>query len=44
MLGLYVSPYFFYFTAFIGLNLVQSAFTHWCPMMSFLRWAGLRDA
>jgi len=43
MLGFAVSPYFFYFTAFIGLNLFQSAFTHWCPMMTFLRWAGFKD-
>ncbi len=25
------------FTAFIGLNLLQSAFTNWCPMMFFLK-------
>lgn len=43
ILGFTVSPYFFYFTAFVGLNLFQSAFTHWCPMMTFLRWAGFKD-
>lgn len=43
ILGFAVSPYFFYFTAFVGLNLFQSAFTHWCPMMTFLRWAGFKD-
>lgn len=43
-LGYYVSPYFFLFTAFVALNLIQSAFSNWCPMMTFLRWAGLRDA
>jgi len=37
-----VSPYFFLFTAFVGLNLVQSAFSGWCPMMAFLRRAGFR--
>ncbi len=42
-LGYYVSPYFFLFTAFISLNLMQSAFTNWCPMMTLLRKAGLRD-
>jgi hypothetical protein len=42
ILGVYVSPYFFLFTIFVGLNLVQSAFSGWCPMMTFLRWAGLR--
>ena len=41
-LGTWVSPYFFLFTAFVGLNLFQSAFTNWCPMMSFLRKLGVR--
>lgn len=40
-LGYFVSPYFLLFTAFVGLNLVQSAFTNWCPMMSILRKAGV---
>jgi Protein of unknown function (DUF2892) len=39
-LGWLVSPYFYLFTAFVGLNLFQSAFTNWCPMMSILRKAG----
>ena len=43
LLGVYVSPWFFAFTAFVGLNLVQSAFTNWCPMMVFLRQLGLPD-
>ena len=42
-LGLTVSPWFFAFTAFVGLNLLQSGLTHWCPMMTFLRKAGVRD-
>jgi hypothetical protein len=42
-LGLVVSPYFFYFTAFVGLNLFQAAFTNWCPMMTVLRLAGFRE-
>jgi DUF2892 family protein len=41
-LGYYVSPYWYLFTAFVGLNLFQSAFTNWCPMMTVLRKAGLR--
>ena len=41
-LGYWVSPYWYLFTAFVGLNLFQSAFTNWCPMMTFLRKAGLR--
>ena len=33
-----------YFTAFVGLNLFQSAFTNWCPMMTFLKKVGVRQA
>lgn len=44
VLGFCVSPYFFYFTGFVGLNLVQSAFTGWCPMMSILKWAGFKES
>lgn len=43
LLGMYVSPYFFWFTLFVGLNLFQSAFTNWCPMMAILRKAGVRS-
>lgn len=43
-LGMYVNPNFYWFTAFIGVNLLQSAFTNWCPMMAILRALGLRDA
>lgn len=42
-LGYWVSPYWFLFTAFVGLNLFQSAFTNWCPMMTFLRKLGVSD-
>jgi len=41
-LGYFVSPYFYLFTAFVGLNLFQSAFTNWCPMITFLRKLGVR--
>ena len=41
LLGIYVSHYFFWFTLFVGLNLFQSAFSNWCPMMTILRRAGL---
>ena len=41
-LGYYVSPYWYWFTAFVGLNLLQSAFTNWCPMMAILRKAGVK--
>jgi hypothetical protein len=40
LLGVFGSPWWFAFTAFVGLNLLQSAFTNWCPMMTFLRWFG----
>ena len=41
-LGYWVNQYWFLFTAFVGLNLFQSAFTNWCPMMSILRKAGVK--
>lgn len=43
LLGMFVHSYFLWFTLFVGLNLVQSAFTNWCPMMDFLRRLGVRD-
>ena len=43
LLGLFVHPYFLLFTVFVGLNLAQSAFSNWCPMMSFLRRLGVRQ-
>lgn len=39
-LGVWVSPWWFLLTAFVGANLLQSAFSRWCPMMSILKWAG----
>ncbi len=38
------SPNWLWFTAFVGLNLFQSAFTNWCPAMWFFRKIGLADA
>ena len=43
LLGYFISPYWFLFTAFVALNLMQSALTDWCPMMSILRWLGAKD-
>jgi Inner membrane protein YgaP-like, transmembrane domain len=43
-LGAFVSPWFLLFTAFVGLNLLQSSFTRWCPMMSILRSCGVKEA
>lgn len=42
LLGMYVNPNFLWFTLFVGVNLFQSAFTGWCPMMAMLRQAGVR--
>lgn len=43
-LGYWVHPAFFLFTAFVGANLFQSAFTNACPMMAILRKAGFQDS
>jgi hypothetical protein len=40
-LGYWVNPAWFLFTAFVGLNLFQSAFTNWCPMMAILKKLGV---
>jgi hypothetical protein len=40
--GVLVDRWFLAFTVFVGLNLFQSAFTDWCPMMWILRKAGAR--
>lgn len=37
------SPYWLFFTAFVGLNLFQSAFSNWCPMITFLRKLGVKE-
>lgn len=42
-LGYLVSPWFLLFTAFVGLNLLQSAFTGWCPVMAILRKVGVPE-
>jgi hypothetical protein len=36
VLGYWGSPYWFLFTAFVGLNLLQSSFTKWCLMEDIL--------
>ena len=38
------SPYWYLLTAFVGLNLLQSSFTNWCPAMSIFRALGLKDS
>ncbi|MBP7654225.1 DUF2892 domain-containing protein [Candidatus Dependentiae bacterium] len=37
ILGKYIDDNWYYFTAFVGLNLLQSAFTKWCLMEDILR-------
>ena len=40
-LGWFVSPWWFLFTAFVGVNLIQSSLTGWCLMEDILRWTGV---
>jgi DUF2892 family protein len=39
-LGTWVNHYWYFFTAFVGLNLLQSGFTKWCLMEDILRKVG----
>ena len=41
-LGMWVHPGFLWVTLFVGANLLQSGVTNWCPMMAFLRRAGVK--
>ena len=41
LLGWLVNPYFFLFTAFVGVNLLQSSFTGFCPLEKILGAVGL---
>jgi hypothetical protein len=46
-LGMLVSPRWYWFTAFVGANLLQSSFTNFCPlerMLGALGFAGCRRA
>jgi hypothetical protein len=42
-LGYWVSPWFFLFTAFVGLNLFQSSLTGFCPLERILQRMGVTD-
>lgn len=42
-LTVYVDNRFFWLTAFVGANLLQSAFTKWCPAIWFFRKLGLEE-
>ncbi len=43
LLAHFLSPWWLLLTAFVGLNLIQSAFTDFCPAAIVLKWAGLRS-
>jgi hypothetical protein len=43
-LGWWVSPYWFLFTTFVGVNLLQSSVTRWCLMDDILKKAGIGEA
>lgn len=43
ILSVYHSHYWLFLTAFVGINLLQSAFTNWCPMMTILRKLGVPE-
>lgn len=38
------SVYWLWLTVFVGINLLQSAFTNWCPAITMLRAMGFNDA
>jgi DUF2892 family protein len=42
LLSIKHNPNWLWFTAFIGANLLQSAFTNWCPAMTVFRKMGLK--
>ncbi len=44
VLALTINLNILWFTAFVGLNLFQSAFTKWCPMMVILKKLGLKSS
>ncbi|HLJ79760.1 MAG TPA: DUF2892 domain-containing protein [Acidobacteriaceae bacterium] len=40
----WVAPNWLWLTVFVGANLLQSAFTNWCPAMAIFKWMGLPAA
>jgi len=42
VLGYYISPYWLLLAAFVGLNLLQSAFTGFCPLAIILKKTGVK--
>jgi len=43
LLAHFHSPYWLFFTGFVAINLIQSAFSKWCPMISFLKKLGFKN-
>ncbi|MGL2966541.1 YgaP family membrane protein [Flavobacterium sp. XGLA_31] len=43
LLAHYVNPNWFWFTAFVGANLLQSSITRWCLMEDILKKLGVKD-
>jgi hypothetical protein len=43
-LGYFVNPYWYWVTAFVGLKLLVSAVTNWCPMLIVLRRFGINGS
>lgn len=43
ILGYFLHEYFFLFTAFVAINLIQSSFTKWCLMDKILKKAGVKE-
>ena len=42
-LGVYVSPYWHLLTVFVGLNLIQSSFTGFCPAAMIFKKMGVKS-
>ncbi len=43
LLAHFVNPNWLWFTAFVGANLLQSSFTNWCLMETFLKKLGVKN-
>lgn len=44
ILGYFLSEYFYLFTAFVAINLIQSSFTKWCLMDIILKRLGVKES
>ncbi|NOZ84555.1 MAG: DUF2892 domain-containing protein [Epsilonproteobacteria bacterium] len=43
LLGLFYNKWWFAFTLFVGLNMMQSAFTDWCLLEKILKKLGVEE-